>query len=47
MWSAVPNAPLVIIMFVMFVVNGTAAPDSLMSYEKPVYTMFIFYCNKQ
>ena len=33
MWSAVPDAQLVIVMFVMFVVNGAAAPQGLMTLE--------------
>ena len=36
MWSAVPDAPLVTVMFVMFVVNGAAAPEGPMTYGKPV-----------
>ena len=36
MWSAVTDAPLVIVVFVLFVVNRAEAPEGLMTYAKPV-----------
>ena len=36
MWSTVPDVPSVILMFVVFVVNGAAAPEGPMTFGKPV-----------
>ena len=36
MGSAVPDAPLMIVMFLMFVVNGAATPEGPRTYRKPV-----------
>ena len=36
MWSAEHDAPLEIVILVMFVVNGVAAPEGPMTYGKPV-----------